>query len=156
MLKTMTAAGAIFWAAFAIFAPAKAGQSASLISAESANPFDETLARLQGAVDARGFKTFAVIDHAKGAASIGEPLRSTTLVIFGNPRGGTPLMQAEQTLGLELPLKILVAEGEDGAVRLYYADMANLFAEYGVTGQDKRLEAISGALAAISAEAATQ
>lgn len=126
----------------------------ALLSVQSQNSFEETLATLKTAIDTRGFKTFAVIDHAKGAASIGETLRPTTLVIFGNPKGGTPLMQAEQTLGLELPLKILVAAREDGAVKLYYTDMAALFEEYGVTGQDKRLGAIKGALGAITAEAA--
>lgn len=128
----------------------------ALLSVQSQNDFEATLAKLKTAIDTRGFKTFAVIDHAKGAASIDETLRPTTLVIFGNPKGGTPLMQAEQTLGLELPLKILVAEREGGAVKLYYTDMAALFAEYSVTGQDKRLGAIKGALDTIAAEAAGQ
>lgn len=156
MLKNIIAAGALILAPLATVAQAQAQNPATLISTESENPFDETLGKLQSAIDARGFTTFAVIDHAKGAASIGETLRPTTLIVFGNPKGGTPLMQAEQTIGLELPLKILVAEDRDGAVRLYYADTAKLFAEYEVAGQDKRLAAISGALSAIAGEAAAQ
>lgn len=131
-------------------------QHAALLSVQSNNTFETTLAKLQSAVETRGFKIFAVIDHAKGAASIDETLRPTTLIIFGNPKGGTPLMQAEQKLGLELPLKILAVEEEGGAVSLYYTDMAILFKEYGVTGQDKRLSAIKGALDAIASEAAAQ
>jgi len=73
-----------------------------IITTQSNNNFETTLAKLLAAVDSRGFKTFAVVDHAKGAASVDQPLRPTTLVIFGNPKGGTPLLQAEQTIGIEL------------------------------------------------------
>ncbi len=125
-----------------------------IISVKSNADFDQTLAQLTAAIDARGFKTFAVIDHAKGAASIGAELRPTTLVIFGSPKGGTPLMQAEQRLGLELPLKMLVAESENGAVYLVYPGMAHVFDEYGVSSLSGPLTKLEGALAAIAAEAA--
>lgn len=155
MPNIMKAAGALIAASLAAI-PAHAEQPANLVAVESRQDFNATLSRLRGALDSRGFTTFAVIDHAKGAASIGEPLRPTTLVIFGNPKGGAPLMQAEQTLGLELPLKMLVAEGADGAVTLYYLKIDKIVDSYGVTGQDQRLTAISGALSAIAAEAAAQ
>ena len=153
MLTMVKAACALIVASLAA-APAYAEQPANVVSVRSQQDFDATLARLRAALDARGFTTFAVIDHAKGAASIGEALRPTTLVIFGNPKGGTPLMQAEQTLGLELPLKMLVAEGPDGAVTLYYLKIDKIVGTFGVTGQDQRLTAISEALNAIAAEAA--
>ena len=155
MLNMIKAACALTAASLAA-APAYAGQAAPLVSVASQQDFDTTLANLERALDARGFRTFAVIDHARGAVSIGETLRPTTLVIFGNPKGGTPLMQAEQTLGLELPLKMLVAEGADGAVTLYYREIDKIVDTYGVAGQDQRLTAISGALSAIAAEAAAQ
>ncbi len=124
-----------------------------IISVKSNGDFGQTLRQLQSAVDRRGFKTFAVIDHAKGASSIGADLRPTTLIIFGDPKGGTPLMQAEQRLGLRLPLKMLVFEGADGDVHVAYPDMAHLFHEYGVSRLDGPLGKIESALAAISAEA---
>src|SRR6202035_3123228 len=68
----------------------------------------DTMNRLEAAVKARGFTVFARIDHAAGAAGVGLPLRPTELLIFGNAKGGTPLMQSIQTIGIDLPLKILV------------------------------------------------
>ncbi len=125
-----------------------------VITVQSGADFETTLAQLRAAIDKRGFKTFAVIDHAAGAASIDQPLRPTTLVIFGNPRGGTPLMQAEQRLGLELPLKMLVIQQEAGAVSIIYNDMAHLFHEYGIAEMTVPLGKIKGALGAIAEEAA--
>lgn len=124
-----------------------------IISVKSNGDFGQTYRQLQRAVDRRGFKTFAVIDHAKGASSIGADLDPTTLIIFGSPNGGTPLMQAEQRLGLRLPLKMLVFEDADGNVHVAYPDMAHLFHEYGVREPVELLKKIEGALAAISAEA---
>ena len=124
-----------------------------IISVKSNRDFEQTVRQLQSAIDRRGFKTFAVIDHAKGAASIDADLSPTTLIIFGNPKGGTPLMQAEQRLGLRLPLKMLVFENAGGDVHVAYPDMAHLFHEYGVSELVEPLKRIEDALAAISAEA---
>lgn len=132
----------------------KKHQTPHVISVESAASFETTLTHLRAAIDKRGFKTFAVIDHAAGAASIDETLRPTTLIIFGNPKGGTPLMQAEQKLGLELPLKMLVAANADGGVDIIYPDIAHLFHEYGIADMTAPLAKIEGALGAIAAEAA--
>jgi len=74
----------------------------------------DTMDRLAAEVTSRGMSVFARIDHAAGAASIGMPLRPTEVLIFGNAKGGTPLMQAVQTIGLDLPLKILVWQDEAG------------------------------------------
>jgi uncharacterized protein (DUF302 family) len=68
----------------------------------------ETMDRLEAEVKARGMAVFARVDHAAGAAAIGLPLRSTEVLIFGAARAGTPLMQADQTVGIDLPLKALV------------------------------------------------
>lgn len=120
--------------------------------AQSEADFATTLAQLQAAIDARGFKTFAVIDHAAGAASVEMTLRPTTLIIFGNPKGGAPVMGAEQLMGIELPLKMLVAEAEDGAVTLVWRDMAHTFHEYGIFGHPAA-EKMAGALSAIADDA---
>jgi len=82
----------------------------------------ETLDRLEAEVKARGIEIFARIDHAAGATSVGLPLRPTTVLIFGNAKAGTPLMQADQAVGIDLPLKALVYEDAFGAVWLAYND----------------------------------
>jgi uncharacterized protein (DUF302 family) len=74
--------------------------------------------RLVEAITARNFTIFAQIDHAAGAATVGSKLRPTHLVIFGNPRGGTPLMVCDQKVGLDLPLKVLIWQDEAGAVQV--------------------------------------
>ncbi len=122
-----------------------------LVMVKSNNGFEQTLSRVQNAIESRGFKTFAVIDHAAGAASIGADLRPTTLVIFGKPKGGTPVIQAEQRMGLRLPLKVLVFEDAAGDVHVTYEDMTHLFHEYSISGLAGPLANIEGALAAIAA-----
>ena len=84
----------------------------------------ETMDRLEAALKARGLTIFARIDHAAGAAEAGLPLRPTELVIFGNAKGGTPLMQADQTAGIDLPLKTLVWQDASGKAWLSYNDPA--------------------------------
>src|ERR1700757_862751 len=79
-----------------------------LVTLRSKHDFDVTVERLLVALKVRETTVFARIDHAAGAASIQLPLRPTTLLIFGNAKAGTPLMQAAQTAGIDLPLKILV------------------------------------------------
>ena len=125
-----------------------------IMTAKSAGDFDETLTRVQAAIDARGFKTFAVIDHAAGAASIDQPLRPTTLIIFGNPKGGTPLIQAAQTIAIDLPLKMLVYMDDSGAVTIAWPDVEHLVHEHGANGIDAQSSKIGAALAAIASEAA--
>lgn len=78
----------------------------------------ETVDRLAAAITTRGISIMARIDHAAAAAAIGMELRPTEVLIFGNPRAGTPLMQAEQTVGIDLPLKALVWQDADGSTGL--------------------------------------
>ena len=82
----------------------------------------ETMDRLEAEVKAKGFTVFARIDHAAGAAAAGMPLRPTEVLIFGNARGGTPLMEVNQSVGIDLPLKALVHQDEAGKVWLSYND----------------------------------
>ena len=83
--------------------------AAGLISVASRGSAAETLERLTATLRAKGQTVFARIDHAQGAAETGLTLRPTTVVIFGNPKIGTPLMQANQAAGLDLPLRMLVS-----------------------------------------------
>jgi uncharacterized protein (DUF302 family) len=89
-----------------------------LITIPSAYSVRETIDRLERIATAKGLGVFARIDHAAGAAQVGMALRPTELVLFGNPRGGTPLMQDRQTAGIDLPLKALAWEDADGHVWL--------------------------------------
>ena len=91
-----------------------------LITIQSDHDFLTTLERLLSALKEKGVTVFCRVDHAAGAASVSLPLRPMTLVVFGNPAAGTLLMQAAQTAGIDLPLKVLVWEDADGSVKLTY------------------------------------
>jgi uncharacterized protein (DUF302 family) len=103
-----------------------------LVVLESAHGAKDTMDRLENAVQAKGMQVFARIDHAAGAAKIGQTLRPTELLIFGNPQGGTPFMQCAQSVGIDLPLKALVWQDDAGRVWLGYNDPAFLAQRHGV------------------------
>jgi uncharacterized protein (DUF302 family) len=125
-----------------------------LITTASAHDPATTLQKLTAAIAAKGMTVIARIDHAGAAAKVGLSLRPTEVVIFGNPRGGTGLMQAVQTIGIDLPLKALVWEDEAGKTQLSYND-PHWFARRHGLGADveKTLAAMSDALAALAREA---
>ena len=105
-----------------------------LIRSPASTPSKATIDRLENAAKAKGLTIFARVDHAAGATSVGLPLRPTELLIFGNARGGTPLMQLAQTIGIDLPLKALAWEDAAGKTWLSYNDPAWLAARHGVAG----------------------
>ena len=115
----------------------------------------DTMNRLEAAVKAKGMTVFARIDHAAGAAEVGLSLRPTELLIFGNAKGGTPLMQAAQTIGIDLPLKALVWQDASGSTWLSYNNPSWLAKRHGLGNEvDVALGAVSAALSAL-ARAAT-
>ena len=96
----------------------------------------------------------ARIDHAAAAAAVGMELRPTEVLIFGNPQAGTPLMQAVQTIGIDLPLKSLVWQDEAGLTWLAYNDPQWLAQRHGLgAGLDRTLHAMADALAAVARKA---
>lgn len=107
--------------------------------------YTETIARLSRAIRDGGNTIFATIDQSAAATSAGLSLRPTSLLVFGNPRGGTPLMQAFPLVALELPLKLLVWE-ENGSTSVAYVPIAEIAARYRVTGMDPRIAAMDDAL----------
>jgi uncharacterized protein (DUF302 family) len=107
------------------------------------------------ALEAKSITVFARIDHAAGAASVGMTLRPTTVVIFGNPAAGTPLMQSDQRAGLDLPLKALVWDDANGQTWLTYSDPAWLAERYGLGDEAKPVAARLAAVLAGLAAAAT-
>jgi uncharacterized protein (DUF302 family) len=105
---------------------------AGLVIEPCTHPVKETADRLADAIAARGLTLFARIDHAAGAAAAGMTVRPTELLIFGNAKGGTPLMQETQTIGIDLPLKALIWEDAAGKVWFGYNDPAWLAERHGV------------------------
>jgi len=109
------------------------------------------VARLSKAITDAGNTIFATIDQARAAEGVGLKLRPTTLIVFGNPKGGTPLMDAHPLFALELPLKIVVWE-DGGKTSVAYASMADVAQRYGIDGDprianmDKALDALTGAI----------
>jgi uncharacterized protein (DUF302 family) len=103
-----------------------------LITVRCEQPVRDTTDRLAEVVAAAGLTVFARIDHGGNAAAVEMELRPTELLIFGSPRGGTPLMQDQQTAGIDLPLKALVWEDADGQVWLTYNDAEWLAQRHGL------------------------
>jgi uncharacterized protein (DUF302 family) len=112
----------------ALFAQAADG----LVAVKSPHSATDTMNRLEATVKQRGLSVFARIDHAAGAMKVGKSLRPTELLIFGNPQGGTPLMECAQSSGIDLPLKALVWQDETAQVWLGYNDPAFLAQRHGV------------------------
>jgi uncharacterized protein (DUF302 family) len=105
-----------------------------LVTVPSSYSVDDTISRFEAALQAKGVTLFAKIDHGAGAVEAGMTLRPTFLLIFGNARAGTPLMQANQRIGIDLPLKALVWQDADEKVWLSYNDPAWLAARHRLGG----------------------
>ena len=130
--------------------------AAGLITIKSAFGPEETMQRLEAEVSAKGMTVFAHVDHAAGAAAVGLPLRPTDLLIFGNAKGGTPLMQSAQAIGIDLPLKALVWQDALGTTWLSYNDPAWLTHRHGVGEEAKPVvNALTAALNALATKATT-
>jgi uncharacterized protein (DUF302 family) len=118
---------------------------------------EETMNRFEAEVRARGLRVFAHIDHAAGAAGAGLPLWPTDLLIFGSAKGGTPLMQAAQTIGIDLPLKALVWQDACGKTWLSYNNVEWLAHRHGLGPEaEATATALTNALAALAHAATTQ
>ncbi len=128
--------------------------AAGLLTVASAFPVSETVDRLAEAAEAAGLRVFARVDHGAGAAEAGLPLRPTELLLVGNPRGGTPLMQDRQTAGIDLPLRVLAWEDADGRVWVTTNDASWIAARHGLgEASAPAVAAVSAGLARIVAEA---
>jgi uncharacterized protein (DUF302 family) len=103
-----------------------------LIAVKSPHSVKDTMDRLETLAKRKDMTIFARIDHAAGAAKVGKKLRSTELLVFGNPQGGTPFMECNQTVGIDLPLKAPVWEDASGQVWLGYNDSEFLARRHGV------------------------
>jgi uncharacterized protein (DUF302 family) len=125
-----------------------------LVSVASRHSAAETMERLLAALKKRDLAVFARIDHAAAAAAVGMPLRPTEVVLFGNPKGGTVLMQDQQRAGIDLPLKALVWQDAEGKVWLSYNIAEWIAARAGLgTASAAGVSAMTKGLAAIAEEA---
>jgi uncharacterized protein (DUF302 family) len=155
---TVVFGAACGWRAIAGLCEETDGEDAlnGITSVGSAFETQETMDRLEAAVKNKGMTVFARIDHAAGAVAVGLALRPTELLVFGNARGGTPLMQAFQTMGLDLPLKALVWQDTYGKTWLSYNDPRWIVARHGADASiETAAEEMATALEALS-RAATE
>ena len=122
-MKRLAILTTVAWC-FATVATTAAVAADGLVALKSSYPAKETMNRFEENAKQRGLTVFARIDHTAGAAKVGKTLRPTEVLIFGNPQGGTPLMECAQSVGIDLPLKALVWEDAQGQVWLGYNDPA--------------------------------
>lgn len=127
-----------------------------MIVMRSANDVTTTMDKLAAVLEEKGMNIFARVDHADGARRATMELRPTQLMIFGNPKVGTPLMQCSQSIAIDLPQKMLVWEDENGDVHLGYNDPAYLQARHASEGCDEVFAKVAGALGNFAAAATSE
>ncbi len=134
---------AVFFASlFTLPAAAEAG----IVTVQSSYSVQTTLDRLTKIMTSKGLTIFARVDHAAGAKKVGMEMAPTQLLIFGNPKLGTPLMKSNRQIGLDLPLKALAWRDDDGKVWVSYNDPAYLKQRHGITDRDPVFKKMTGAL----------
>ncbi len=117
-----------------------------VISIKSSHDVKSTADRLENTLHKKGMTVFIRINHAEGARKVGKSLRPTELLIFGNPKVGTPLMQCSQSVAIDLPQKALIWEDEAGQVWLSYNDPKYLARRHSITGCAEVIQKIGAAL----------
>jgi len=127
--------------------------AADMIEKVSPHSVTVTIDRLAAAVEGAGATVFARVDHAAGAAKVDMALRPTELLIFGNPKLGTPAMLDGQTAGLDLPLRVLAYADAEGVVHVTYHAPASLADMHGLPGDAKYIKMMTGALDKLTSKA---
>lgn len=125
-----------------------------LIKKPSNNSVDATIEKMKTVLDAKGIKVLAEVDHQANAMSADLKLGATKLLIFGNPKLGTPLMNSSITAGIDLPMKLLVWEDADGKVWLAYNDPEYIAARHNIKDRDEVVKKMTGALDKLTSKAA--
>ena len=143
-------------AAVTAIATASTAFAGDLIEKVSPHSVSETIDRLEAAVSDAGATVFARVDHGAGAASVDLELGASELLIFGNPKLGTPAMQDGATAGLDLPLRVLAYADGEGVVRVVYHDPATLAATHGLPADAKYIMMMTGALDKLTGKAVAQ
>ncbi len=143
MLKTLSIFASL---TSALLLPINANAGDQMITLESPHDVSTTLDKLVAALESKGMNIFARIDHAEGAKKAGMDLRPTQVLLFGNPKIGTPLMLCSQSIAIDLPQKMLAWQTEDGKVYLGYTDPMELKARHETEGCDEVFKKVAGAL----------
>ena len=117
-----------------------------LVTLPSAHDAASTVERLKALLAQKGIELFAHVDHAAGAEKVGLSLRPTQVLIFGSPKAGTPLMQSRQSVGLDLPLRVLVWEDEEGKPWLTYRRVEELAQRHHINERDDAVKALDAGL----------
>ena len=127
-----------------------------LISIKSSHDVKVTADRLENILTLKGMNVFIRINHAAGAAKAGKELRPTELIVFGNPKVGTPLMQCSQSVAIDLPQKALIWQDDKGLVWLTYNDPEYLSVRHGLKGCSEVIKKVQKALSNFARAATTQ
>ncbi|MFD2738859.1 DUF302 domain-containing protein [Sulfitobacter aestuarii] len=146
MMKKRLALATVLGAGLSLPALTLPALAAELVHKVSPHSVSVTIDRLAAAVEEAGANVFARVDHAAGATKADMELRPTELLIFGNPKLGTPAMQAAQSAGLDLPLRVLAYADGEGVVHLVYHDPAELALQHGLPEGAEYLAKMTGAL----------
>jgi uncharacterized protein (DUF302 family) len=140
-------------AALLVTIPVGAQQDGGLVRVRSTRDFNRTVSALDSSITAANLRLFSRIDHAANARGAGLDLRPTTVFIFGNPQVGTRLMQCEQSIAIDLPLKVLVWEDSTRAVFVGYEPPARLAERHRLQSCHEVIDRIATALGALTAAA---
>jgi len=143
-------------AALLLLVSATSALSEKLVALESKYDVKETLDRLAAELDKRDIKVAARIDHAAGAKAVGMELPPTEVLMFGNPRLGTPLMQSAPAIGIDLPMKVLAWQDKAGKVWIGYTAPDALKARHGISDRDEVFKAMAAALDGLAKSASGQ
>ncbi|QJF50656.1 DUF302 domain-containing protein [Roseobacter ponti] len=130
--------------------------AADMITRTSPHSVSDTMDRLEAAVTGAGATVFARVDHAAGAAKVDMDLRPTQMLMFGNPKLGTPAMLDGQTAGLDLPLRVLVYSDAEGVVHVAYHAPASLAETHGLPGDAEYIRMMTGALDKLTGKAVAE
>jgi uncharacterized protein (DUF302 family) len=143
-------------AALLLLLSATSALSEKLVALESKYDVKETLDRLAAELDKRGIKVAARIDHAAGAKAVGMELPPIEVLMFGNPRLGTPLMQSAPAIGIDLPMKVLAWQDKAGKVWIGYTAPETLKARHDISDRDEVFRLMAAALDGLAKSASGQ
>lgn len=128
----------------------QAGSAPGLVTEQSSHSVEAVVRQLENLLARKGIKLFATIDHSGEASKVGIAMRPTKLLVFGNPKMGTPVMLSRPSSAIDLPLKILVAEDENGVVRVSYNSTSYLQGRHGIPNElTKPFDAVADLVRAV-------
>ena len=130
----------------ALIAPLAAHAAEAVKEKSASTSVEETVKAFTAVLEKKGATVFATVPHHKGAEKVGMEIKPATLVIFGNPKLGTPLMQLAPSMGIDLPMKALFVEGEDGKTHILYTDIEAIAARHGIDADEEAVQKVSKAL----------